>query len=412
MVEVRDAAVAAHYAAYPYPARDPAHEKRRLIEGSPSRLAEVEHYLFGGRAPQPFRALVAGGGAGDAAIMLAQHMATRDLPGEVVWLDLSPASRRIAAARAAARGLKNIRFVTGSLLEARAAVGDGFDYIDCCGVLHHLDAPEAGLAALRDVLNDEGGMGVMVYGELGRRGVYDMQALAEALAPQDLMPAARLVAGRRLFAELPATHWLKRNPFVRDHIDGGDAGFYDLLLHARDRAYTVEAFGRLVASAGLEIVSFIEAALYEPATYLKDRELLARASALPPLEQAALAERLAGMMTKHVAYLAPGARAARATAQPNDPALTPVLRDGNGPALAAAARSGRIVAEHMGLKLARPLPRLAPAILQRVDGVASLAEIHAGIAAADPALDWQRFQLAFEEVFRAMNGLNLMWLRR
>jgi ubiquinone/menaquinone biosynthesis C-methylase UbiE len=188
MAEAQDMAVQAHYKAYPYPARDPADEANRQIEGSPSRLPEIEHYLFGGRAPDPFRALIAGGGTGDAAIMLAQHMMTRGLAGEVVWLDMSDAARAVAKARAAARGLTNIRFVSGSLLEARAAVGDGFDYVDCCGVLHHLDEPETGIQALRDVLRDDGGMGVMVYGAIGRRGVSDMQALAERLALQDLSP--------------------------------------------------------------------------------------------------------------------------------------------------------------------------------------------------------------------------------
>ena len=411
--DARDAAVDAHYAAFPYPARDPADEAKRLIEGSPSRLAEIEHYLFRGRAPRPFRALVAGGGAGDATIMLAQHMKDRNLDGEVVWLDLSPAARRVAEARAAKRGLDRIRFVEGSLLKARAHVGDGFDYVDCCGVLHHLEAPEAGLAALRDVLTPGGGMGVMVYGALGRRGVYDMQAAIAALAPLGLDPKARLAVGRKLFGELPATHWLKRNPFVRDHIEGGDAGFYDLLLHARDRAYTVEALHALVASADLGVVAFIEPALYEPRTYLKDRDMIARADALPPVEQAALAERLAGLMTKHVAYLASAERAGEAAARPSDgPDLVPILRDANGPALAKAARQGAIVAEHMGLKLVRPLPRLAPAILARVDGRTSLDEIRADIASADPSLDPARFAESFSAVFQALNGLNLMWLRR
>jgi len=412
MGEDRDAAVEAHYDAYPYPARDPKDEAARLIEGSPSRFDELAHFVFAGAAPKPFRALVAGGGAGDAAIMLAQHMADRDWEGEVVWLDLSKPARDVAEARAAARGLANIRFVSGSLLEARAHVGDGFDYVDCCGVLHHLDDPEAGLAALVDVLKPTGGAGVMVYGALGRRGVYEMQALAEALAPHDIAPADRLAAGRKLFQALPPTNWLKRNPFVRDHLDGGDAGFYDLLLHARDRAYTVPEFYKLVRTSGLDVVSFIEPIFYRPETYLKDPALRARLAALAPEAGAAMAEQAAGFMTKHIAYLAPAARAGSAAARPSDPALTPVLRDGNGPALADAARAGRLSVRHMGLELAPPTPKLAPAILRRVDGRASLGEIHQSIQASDAALDWPRFQASFEALFECLNGLNLMWLRR
>jgi len=412
MTTDNDRAVADHYLAYPYPARDPADEARRLIEGSPSRLVEATHYLFGGEAPDPFRALVAGGGAGDGAIMLAQHMADAGVVGEVVWLDMSPAARAVAEARARVRGLTNIRFVEGSLLEARACVGDGFDYIDCCGVLHHLAEPEAGLAALRDVLSDGGGMGLMVYAALGRRGVYDMQAAAAALAPQTMAPASRLALGQKLFQDLPESNWLKRNPFVRDHLDGGDAGFYDLLLHARDRAYSVEDFSRLIASADMAVVTYIESALYDPAVYLTDPALKQRQAALPPLARAALAERLSGAMTKHVVYAAPSKRAAEASARPDDPGLTPVIKDGAGPGLQEAARAGRIAIEHRGAKIVLALPRLAPAILRRVDGQASLDAICKDIQAADPGLEWPRFQDAFAATFTALNSLNLMWLTR
>src|ERR1700756_2045225 len=86
---------------------------------TPSHILEINHYLYSGRVNfnRPFRALVAGGGTGDACIMLAQQMVDRRCPGEVVYLDLSEASRRVCEARAKARGLRNIRFITGSLLD-------------------------------------------------------------------------------------------------------------------------------------------------------------------------------------------------------------------------------------------------------------------------------------------------------
>ena len=37
----------AQYEAFPYPARDPADEKKRLVTGSPSHIVEVDHYVFG-----------------------------------------------------------------------------------------------------------------------------------------------------------------------------------------------------------------------------------------------------------------------------------------------------------------------------------------------------------------------------
>ena len=50
-----------------------------------------------------------------------------------------------------------------------------FDLIVCTGVLHHLADPDAGLRALRSVLNPKGAMYLMVYAPYGRTGVYMLQ---------------------------------------------------------------------------------------------------------------------------------------------------------------------------------------------------------------------------------------------
>ena len=89
-----DPAVHGQYEAYPYPPRDPADEAKRLITGSPSSILEIEHYVIGGRIPdeRPFRALIAGGGTGDATIMLASQLAARAIPAEITHVDISAAS--------------------------------------------------------------------------------------------------------------------------------------------------------------------------------------------------------------------------------------------------------------------------------------------------------------------------------
>lgn len=112
MTDAADRHLAAQYEAFPYPARDPREEARRLIVGSPSHLREIDHWIFAARRPasQPLRALFAGGGSGDGTIMLAQQMASAGRPGGVTWLDRSAAARKVAEARAAVRKLDNIRF--------------------------------------------------------------------------------------------------------------------------------------------------------------------------------------------------------------------------------------------------------------------------------------------------------------
>jgi SAM-dependent methyltransferase len=406
--------VAVQYESYPYPPRDPRDEAKRLVTGSPSHLGELIHNVRGGvfDPGQPFRALIAGGGTGDAAIMLAQQLADSGAAAaRVVYLDRSAASRRVAQARAAARGLANLDFVSGSLLELGALGLGGFDYIDCCGVLHHLEDPEAGLAALTAALAPGGGMGVMLYAPLGRIGVYPMQH-ALRLLDGGGPPATRVADAKRLLATLPTTNWLKRNPFVTDHLVEGDSGLHDLLLHARDRAYSVDEVYDFLDGAGLRLAGFVPAARYEPRSYIPDPVLLRRAEALAPRARAALAEALAGNIKSH-AFYAVRADDPVAPPQPDDPDLIPVVVNADPAALAkAAGTSGSISATVDGLPFRMRLPRRAGAMLARIDGRTSLRALHAALRAQDPQLDEAMFMAQFAELFAALHGLGKLMLRR
>lgn len=408
--------VQAQYEAYPYPARDPAAEKTRLIVGSPSNLPELNHYLFAGRRDfaRPFRALVAGGGTGDAAIMLAQQLADASGPGgeagEVVYLDLSAAAREIAEARAEVRGLGNITFRTGSLLDLPDLGLGTFDYVDCCGVLHHLEDPPAGLAALAAMLAEDGGIGLMVYAPYGRNGVYPLQDMLRQLAG-DLPLAERVGLAKRLIAGLPETNGFRRNPFLGDH-RRGDAELVDLLLHARDRAYTVTELADLVAGAGLTPVALVEPARYRPESYLPAPAILKRLAGQDWLARAAFAERLAGNIRKHVLYTVKAGTREDRIALPEAPETVPLLFDLDRPALARAVqRDLTLKADFDGLALRFPLPRLAPAILQRIDGRRSLGAIFDALQGLDARLDWPAFLAQFRETFAAFGGINRMFLR-
>ena len=408
--------VRAQYEAYPYPARDPRDEAKRLLVGSPGQLDELNHCLFAGRRnfTASFRALVAGGGTGDAAIMLAQQLADRGTPGEVVWLDLSERARGIAEARADARKLDNIRFVTGDLLALREIAPGPYDYIDCCGVLHHLDSPEAGLAALAEALAPDGGMGLMLYGRHGRTGLYPLQSVLRQLVGGEPL-SEQISFARRLLDGLPRTNWFRRNPFLGDH-KRSDAELVDLLLHARDRAYSVPELFALLDGASLAVTRFLEPLRYEPRSYLKDPKLKERCAALDWRERAAVAEVLAGNMKTHVAYVAPGSaetvgpksdRVVRSV----EPATVPKLPLQDPRRLAEAARQSlSLTVERDGLSFTLPLPRLAPAILARVDGETDFGAIHAALREADASLTWERFAADVEALAEALTGMNIMVL--
>ena len=400
------------YERYPYPARDPREESKRLITGSPSNLAEINHYLFAGRRDfaRPFRALVAGGGTGDATIMLAQQLADYGRGGEVVYLDSSVAARKIAEGRARARGLSNITFVTADLQTLPDLQAGLFDYIDCCGVLHHLEDPPVGLAALVSVLADTGGIGLMVYGEYGRTGLYGLQDMLRRMRSgrplEEHIPLAR-----RVIEALPKSNWFRRNPFLGDH-KRSDAELVDLCLHARDRAYTVPELVDLVGDAGLAITSFVEPLRYAPGSYLSDPIIMRQVETLPWIDQAAIAEVLAGNMKKHIVYLVKQSAIQDGTlthhvACPDQPDAVPVLRDLSGPRLAhAVQRDLKLTAEFDGLHPSYPLPPLAPAILLRINDQANLADIYNAILDFDETLEWDKFKEQFDQLYAVLNGLN------
>ena len=393
--------VAAQYEAYPYPERNPADEGKRLITGSPSHPLEIDHHVFGGKRDwrKPLRALVAGGGTGDALIQLAQILTTAKRPYEITYVDLSRASRKIAEERAKVRGLQNITFKTASLLDA-PDMGP-FDYIDCCGVLHHLPDPQAGFDALAQALAPDGGVGFMVYAPYGRSGVYPLQeafgALFEGLSPKD-----RLKHAKAVFNNLPKSHPFLRNQHVLDHRQG-DAGFYDLLLHSQDRPFDVATLLEALDQAGLQLSSFTQPAMYDPT------DLLGEGVKAPddPAQLMAIAEKLRGTIKTHVGYAVLKA-SKTVNISGNDPALIPHLKAGAPQAVAREiASKGRLRLTVGAEKLVLDIPKAAAPLISHVDGRRSLAEI--GRIAG---MDGFAFNATWGAVHRALTGQGLLLYSR
>jgi len=411
------------YETFPYPARQAEDEDKRLIAGSPGDWGEVVHYIFGGRDPgqnrAPLRILVAGGGTGDAVVMLAQQAQDRGANAEIIYIDLSAASRQIAESRVNRRGLKNVTFVTGSFVDLAAQYGP-YDYIDCCGVLHHLPDPDAGLRALTDSLKPGGGMGLMVYATLGRTGVYHMQEMMQRLSAE-AAGRARLDVGKSLFEGLPPTNWLKRNPFVNDHIQGGDAGFYDLLLHQQDRAYRVDEVYDFVEQAGLRLQGFIEPLRYDPVVYTTSAPVRAKLAGLSSRERCAMAELLAGNITKHIFYVVKANNKTRPVeisgrektgkmlVQGQDlSVMVPYLGRIDGAKLAASvAKNAQIKINFNGFSLTLALPPASAAILSRVNGHRSLEDIRQSFK---PLPEIEPFYAQVAALFAVLSAANLMFL--
>jgi hypothetical protein len=283
-----------------------------------------------------------------------------------------------------------------------------FDYIDCCGVLHHLPDPAAGVRALLSVLAPGGGMGLMVYAPHGRTGIYMVQDGLRLLAPAREDPAARLDVARRVMKHLPETAWLRANRSVTDHLNGGDAGLYDLLLNPRERTYTVPALHDLLTGAGLSITCWVEPLRYDPVPLLPDPRLRTRIATLSPVEHAALAEALAGNIAAHIVYCIRTGESPK-RADPCSPDAVPVCREMTGEALARGILANNTLSVGFdGLRVPVPLPPMAGVILPLIDGKRSVAEIGALLAAR--GIRAEAFARAWPALFRALEGINRLLL--
>ncbi|MEO0421386.1 MAG: class I SAM-dependent methyltransferase [Pseudomonadota bacterium] len=383
------------YEDLPYPPRDPAQEKQRLKLVPTDHLASINARCYRGARDlaSGMGVLVAGGGTGDSTVYLAEQL--RDSPSRIVHLDLSAASIEVARQRLAARGLDNVQFIHGSLLDAKADDLGHFDYINCSGVLHHLADPDAGLGALLGVLAPEGCMGLMVYGQYGRTAHYQVQALMRLVNTQTPSREGKLDNLRKTLRALHPHHWLRFSEHVAPTNDGvgqlGDSGLYDLYLHEQDRAYTIPEVYEWMGRHDLHIPgppgSPTTRHQYDPRSYVQDPALLEIIEALPPAARYAIGELLYGQIGRHIFY---ATRRPDTAARVDDPDLCPTWIDDEGAGLAAKLTSvsdEALVLNHGGLTFTTSNSPEKLALLRAIDGKRTTRELfgHQDLGAPEAA---------------------------
>ncbi|MBN9529027.1 MAG: class I SAM-dependent methyltransferase [Alphaproteobacteria bacterium] len=245
--------VRAFYEATPYPrwhqfARPPTADR-----SFDEIIAADAAYLLPGSQPvgEPTEVLVAGCGTGSAIVPVLSYRGAR-----ITAFDLSLTSLAYARQRLTALGHDEIRYVHGDLL-AIADMGARFDLVECTGVLHHLDDPWPGVAALAGVLKTGGRAMLSVYSRPFRQ-----------------MMAPFMEASRKMVAQTPGTVTAKvraaRRDLIRQRLAGAQSGFLfkgsdlfttsgfrDLLLHPVERPMTVTEFAQGCARHGLKCLGLM-----------------------------------------------------------------------------------------------------------------------------------------------------------
>ncbi len=251
----------------------------------PSRPFEENHSI-----------LVAGCGTSQAAKHAMRWPAAR-----VTGIDFSETSVRCTEELKQKYQLDNLQ-VRQLPLERARELETSFDQIVCTGVLHHLPDPDAGLGALRDVLEPDGAMNIMVYAPYGRTGVYMLQEFCKriGISATDIEIRDLINALKALPPGHPLQNLLREAPDFRN-----EAALADALLHPCDRAYSVPQLFDFLDRGGLRFGRWVRQAAYSPRCGVMAQ--LPQASRLLQLsveEQYVATELFRGTMVRHsvIAY--------------------------------------------------------------------------------------------------------------
>jgi SAM-dependent methyltransferase len=408
------AAVREQYEEWPYPARDPADERRRLIQDLLSQPALLNHLFWGGRRrlDAGFRVLNAGAGTGDSTICLAEQL--RGSGARIVSLDLSERSLGVAAERARSASSiasSSCAAASRSCRRSASAASTTSSPRGCCTT-----SPRRRMGCGRSRRRScrTAAWGLMVYGRYGRTGVYHVQELLRRLAPVEQPIATRLRTAKRLLGRLRPEHpaRLYADSWERELEENGgaqgDAALVDLFLHPQDRPYTVPELYEWLAGAGLRLVSFDVPGAYDPRAY--DPELDVAGLALPARH--ALAELLHGRMGNHSFFAQPQAAPATSLPAPDDESALPTWSFYDPEGLRARALDeGKVLTVRSGVFTAQvKLSALSAAILRRVDGRRSLGAILDEVDVAFAAVTRRRAQQEWARLYAELRGVSYLVL--
>lgn len=264
---------------------------------NPERSRAQRHLIWPTGQPRENRdILVAGCGTSQAI-----RYGLREPLAHITAIDISAESLARARALQDHYQLQNIEFHQLSVMDVQK-LGERFDQIVCTGVLHHLPDPDQGLCCLRDVLNPEGAMQIMVYAAYGRTGIYMMQDYCRLLG---ITPSEQeLDALGAALDYMPEDHplsWLRHRTKDFNSPDG----LADALLNPCDRAYTVPQVQGWLGRCGMSFGRWFEQAPYLPQCGAMAKSPHAqRLASLPEAVQHAAVELFRGTITQHnfIAY--------------------------------------------------------------------------------------------------------------
>ncbi|MGM0457284.1 MAG: class I SAM-dependent methyltransferase [Cyanobacteriota bacterium] len=204
--------------------------------------------------------LDAGCGSGYKALALAYAN-----PGaKIVGIDFSEESVKLARTRLDYHGIENVQF-EAMAIEDIASLGMEFDYINCDEVLYLLPDPEAGLQALKSVLNPQGIIRGNLHSALQRVNYFRAQKLFKmmGLMEDDVSDEMAIELSQETMESLRDFVDLKKRVWSAK-IKGNEEALLANYLLREDRGYTIPDLFALLERTELEFISMVNWRQWNP----------------------------------------------------------------------------------------------------------------------------------------------------
>ena len=191
-----------------------------------SELRIPENSLLETLFTDNFSILIAGSGTGIQPISAAKRFPE----SKITAIDISRRSLAYAKLKAKENKIQNIDFFHADILNLPDNLGK-FDYIECCGVLHHMQDPLLGWKKLLRLLKPRGIMKVALYSAAARK---DITTEKNKICELNLKPTTKNI---KLYREALLNQNIP-SPIVERFAD-----FYclsecrDLLFHSHEKCY-------------------------------------------------------------------------------------------------------------------------------------------------------------------------------
>jgi len=240
-------AMAEQYEKHPYPRWQSTKTAPHQLPLSTHISARFPYFDASEVSHDPADILFAGCGTGEQIVRMNSSIVSKN----ILAVDLSLNSLGYAAQKSKEFGLGNVHFGQADIL----AVKDwdaSFDLIVCTGVLHHMEDPSRGLAALLELSKPNTLFFLALYSERGRAPVLAARELIKKHSIPDTIEGMRQF--RKEVRLLPDNHPVK--PITNSREFYSTSGLHDFVFNSHELRTSPLELKQLLDQHGLEFIGF------------------------------------------------------------------------------------------------------------------------------------------------------------